>query len=360
MIPVEQYTDFYFITISILIFLIILPLFNFKENEECYRSHSLFAVILLLTVILFIGLRDPFGSSKYLGDTSVYTGIFKDLAIHGDTVATKDLGFYFFMWLASRVMNIQLFYLLCAVLYVLPVYYSFNKWFKNKAIFALVIYIVSMSFWPYGINGLRNGLATSFIIFSFSQKDKKWLMIIIMFVAASFHKSVILPIIAYFISLSYSNTKTLVTIWLILVIIMAVIGKDFGSTINTLMSAMFESNRAGISITDKYNSIFRSGFRLDFILYSSCAIAAGYYYLKKGAVDRFYIQLLNIYIISNTVWVIFIYAAYTNRVAFLSWFILPVIIIYPLLKYAIFKYQNLYIAYIIICTLGFTIFLTYK
>ena len=38
--------------------------------------------------------------------------------------------------------------------------------------------------------------------------------------------------------------------------------------------------------------------------------------------------------------VFFIYAAYTNRIAYLSWFLMPVVLIFPLLKEKIYKNQK--------------------
>ena len=77
MIPVEIYSTVYYFILSIIVLLGIFPLF-FKPNLESFPSINLKVtnLLLLIITILFIGLRDPFGSWRYLGDTSQYTNIF--------------------------------------------------------------------------------------------------------------------------------------------------------------------------------------------------------------------------------------------------------------------------------------------
>ena len=363
MIPVEYYTIVYNLVLSFVIIIMTLHLFNYTKDEKIAPSIlNLKSIVILCVVILFIGLRDPWASSIYFGDTPQYTVMFEEINLIG-TKEMKDAGFEVFMKLCSHFLNIQAFYLLCAFLYVIPVYSTLKKWFAEKTFYALAVYVTAMSFWSFGINGLRNGLAASFFIYSLQFVNKKTVMIAIMLLAISFHKSMILPMIAFFATFYLKDTKILIKIWLFAIVIAFFFGDNIDLFIQNIYHSFgFEDVRTATYFTkelDDEESI--RSFRFDFILYSGFAIWLGYYYVvKKKYKDTLYTQLLNTYIIANTVWVILIYGIFTNRTAYLSWFIMPLVMIYPLLKANLFKRQYQKIAWMILGSLAFTLLMFLK
>ena len=76
-----------------------------------------------------------------------------------------------------------------------------------------------------------------------------------------------------------------------------------------------------------------SGFRWDFLIYSMMPILLGYYIvIRHGIRNKTYEMLLNTYTLSNAFWIMVIRANYSNRFAYLSWFMYPIVLAYPLLK----------------------------
>lgn len=72
-------------------------------------------------------------------------------------------------------------------------------------------------------------------------------------------------------------------------------------------------------------------FRWDFLIYSVMGVFVGYYFIfRRNFRDEYYHWLYNTFLITNAFWVLVIRAAYSNRFAQISWFIMPVILIYPL------------------------------
>ena len=67
--------------------------------------------------------------------------------------------------------------------------------------------------------------------------------------------------------------------------------------------------------------------------------------------------MLCTYTFTNSVWMLCMYAEYTNRIAYLSWFMYPFVLIYPLIceNWGIQKYRTL--LKIMMCHLGFTLFM---
>ena len=61
---------------------------------------------------------------------------------------------------------------------------------------------------------------------------------------------------------------------------------------------------------------------------------------KKRTFDLKYLLLLHTYVLSNAFWVMLIRASFSNRFAYLSWFMYPIILAYPLLIFPMWKDQG--------------------
>ena len=45
--------------------------------------------------------------------------------------------------------------------------------------------------------------------------------------------------------------------------------------------------------------------------------------------DPFYARLVNTYLLTNALWILVIHASFSNRFAYLSWFMMPWVLLYP-------------------------------
>ena len=104
----------------------------------------------------------------------------------------------------------------------------------------------------------------------------------------------------------------------------------------------------------------KTGFRYDFVLYSFIPILIfNIFKNQKDRVSDTYTFLINIYIISNAVWLLCMYANYTNRIAALSWSLYPVLIIYPFVN-DIKRWStkhDLNLSFVVLAHLSFTLFM---
>ena len=81
------------------------------------------------------------------------------------------------------------------------------------------------------------------------------------------------------------------------------------------------------------DDVYNTGFRIDFLLYSLVpALFARYNINKMSERDSIYTQVYRAYILVNAVWVLLIRMPYTDRVAYLSWFMIPFLLLYPILN----------------------------
>jgi len=357
MIPIESYRITFFIVTTIIVILGVVPSFRYRRLSSFPDMNLVVGTLILIVFpILYLGLRDPFGSWRYLGDTHNYANKF--LRIQSDPFwrSKKDLGFYVYMKFIADYFSLQSFFLISMAIYVLPVYFAFLKWFKKYAYFALIAYLVSMSFWSYGVNGIRNGLATSVFVFALSFYDKKWLMALFIFISISFHTTMVLPTLALIVVHFYNNTKLLLKVWGVSIIISLFVGRFLEQSLRVLLTSTLGVFDKRANYRDyTYIPPELPAFRIDFIFYGSLVIGLGYYFIyKRDFKNYLYTRLFNMYIICNTVWLYFIYFPYTNRIAYLSWFLIPVLSVYPIIYSKKLNNQSYFLAGSVLISLFFS------
>jgi hypothetical protein len=101
-----------------------------------------------------------------------------------------------------------------------------------------------------------------------------------------------------------------------------------------------------------------SGFRPDFYLYSAIPIFVGYYLIvMKRIKSDMYIFLWSVYTLTNAVFLLCTYGSYINRIAYLSWLMLPFVLLYPFVNVLWSNRQHEYLIYVVFGHLGFLLFM---
>ncbi len=348
LIPVEQYTTTFFNILLAVTILLFLHTYRTKLEAVAAEPRHLKYMWIVAFVIVFIGLRPI--SGKYFGDMSTYAAYFERYA-SGEPVELdkgKDWLFEYFMKFCSGIMNVELFFLTCAVCYVLPLYLFTKKIYNEYWFYGFFALVASMSFWAYGTNGIRNGLATSLFLLAMS-RPKLWAQLVWMFLAVSFHKSMIVPIAAFMMARYVTDSRYYVGAWLLAIPLSLAAGSVFETFFMNI--GLFQDSRLDSYLGDEDidDLAIKVGFRWDFLVYSATGVFAGWYFiLKKKFEDPLYTRFYNMYLFANMIWILVIRANFSNRFAFLSWFMLGVIIIYPMLKLKFFHDQHLKIGQLLL------------
>ena len=142
--------------------------------------------------------------------------------------------------------------------------------------------------------------------------------------------------------------------------------------ISLTAGSFMESFFAGLGFDEKLTNYIRgnsdsetmaqfsqTGFRWDFLLYSSMPIILGWYIVMRCKItDRQYIVLLNTYILSNAFWIMVIRASFSNRFAYLSWFMYAIVLFYPLIKIPVYNRQGKVLANILLAHVMFTVIMS--
>jgi hypothetical protein len=323
---------------------------SFELNYLGYKKSKL-GLLLVGFIIFYMGLRPL--SGEYFGDMATYARFFRNLEFSETAVFNKDIVFNYFMLFSSKIMSVNVFFLACAFLYVYSLYIVCKKWFPNYWFYAFLLLVGSFSFWSGGVNGIRNSMAGSVFLLGIS-RDKRIFQIALILLAVGIHKSILLPSLGFLIAQFFNKPKVMIAFWLLCIPLSLAAG---GFWENFFATLGFEDDRLSYLTDGNVNDdeFSSTGFRWDFLMYSATAVYTGWYFIvKKGFEDKVYYWLFNTYVFANAFWILVIRANFSNRFAYLSWFMMALVIIYPFMKKELIKNQNKVLAKIIFVYFAFT------
>jgi len=342
-LPIEIYTPLYYYIIAMVV------IFTYIKLQRGILSNKN-DITLVLFVIIYIGLRPISG---FFIDMISYSRQFISIQNGYNNLKSNDLGFDIFMLLSTKIMTVNFFFFLCAFLYVYPLYMVCKKWFPTYWFYAFLLLVCSFSFWAYGTNGIRNGIAGSLFLLGISRDKRVW-QILFIFLAINFHKTMLLPTMGFVIAQFFNKPKIIIAFWVLSIPLSLAAGGFWESFFANLG---FEDDRLSYLTEGNVNDddFSSTGFRWDFLAYSATAIFAGWYFIvKKAFEDKIYYWLFNTYVFANAFWILVIRANFSNRFAYLSWFMMALVIIYPFLKSQLMPNQNKVLARVILFYFAFT------
>lgn len=311
-------------------------------------------ILIFCIIVLFIGLRPV---HWFFVDTLNYAASYEA----GQLDDHNDPGIW---WIAKVChifnMPVNVWFLIIAFIYFFTNLLSAKHLSRNNWEYIYLTFLVAFSTYAYATNGIRNGMGLGMLMLGITYYlgDKNLRAAIPLFLFAIFtHKSTILPLACFFVAYYFVDLKRAIFFWGLAVIISALAGNiavDFFTALG------FDDRVDKYLNAEEVEGVFSHlGFRWDFLLYSVMPIWLGYYIVKvRGIHDKIYDTLLGTYVLSNAFWVMVIRAQYSDRFAYLSWFLYPFVIAYPLFKMNIWgNKQGLYAKSILIAHLAFTLFM---
>lgn len=319
-----------------------------------YKEPLLSSGILCAFMVLLIGFRPH---SYLFGDTINYAKWWASVPWEGFQWSASNLIFdNLYDWMGSIFPNATFLFVIISAIYYVCIFFTCKKLFPNHILLSFLVWLGAFSTYSYGVNGIKAGAAASLFITALAYRDNKWLSGVLVLLSWGFHHSMQLPVGAYVLTVFFKNTKWYLYGW-VFCLLMAL---SHVTIFQEIFSNM--SDEAGARyISGAHESVEETikGFRLDFVLYSTMPIVMGYYVIFIYKLhDWLYESILNIYLTCNGVWMLCMYASFTNRIAYLSWFLYPFLIIYPCfcisnINHPLVAHRNTFI----LCHLGFTLFM---
>lgn len=301
------------------------------DDSDTVKMMTFSGYFVFFMVLFYMGTRPV---AFVFGDMINYADGFQKLQLNPNVEIKKDPFFWNFTRICAGILDIREYFFLIAVIYILPNFFFVRKFFGEYWYVPLLMIFGSFSFWTYGTNGIRNGMATSIFIMGLYFYDRnKWIMYGLMALSYGFHNSLMIPVGAFVVSGLYKNPKVYLYIWLASIPLSLIGGSAWENFFGSLGLGDDRVNSYMTSSVDSESTFSSTGFRWDFVLYSASAVFAGYYFIiKRGFKDSFYTHLWGTYMIANAFWILVIRANFSNRFAYLSWFLMAIVIAYPLFK----------------------------
>lgn len=372
----KELTPYYFFIYWFVVMLITISKYNNMRSLKGYtvifqRDNYTPLVLFSLFYVLFFGLRPI---SIEFGDTVVYNKFYSEIQNYGvyniivnadnsvdvSESTSRDWIFYSVMFLCAQVMSVNFFFVIVMFFYITMMYQGCRKLDYKHGATLMLFCVGAFSFYGYSVNGLRNGVACSFVILALARlcRGEKLWPAIFAFIALGCHKSVALPIVCALFTYYVRKPKYMYIIWVGSIIVSLAIG-GYLSNMLTLLGfdeRLAQNLQSGADVEQAWGVEMESRFRWDFLLYSSMPIVLGWYTIfKRKVYNNTYLMLLGTYIYANAFWVILIRSLFSNRFAYLSWFLYPIVLAFPLLTLPVFKKQHSKkTAWILLAHFGFT------
>lgn len=350
MLIAELYEYIYLAVVSILTLLIVGSRNDLKTKESIKTS-----LILCCLLILFVGFRPH---SYIFGDTVNFAREWGRISWEGWDWKTDNILFdNIFVYLGTIFDSITPLFVFCAGIYFSCILIACRKLFPSNTTIIYLIYLAAFSTFSYGTNGIKAGVAASLFLVALAYRTNLKISIPVVILSWGFHHSMIMPVVAYILTLFFRNKDYYFYGWLLCLAIAALHITFF----QEIFAGLTDSSGAGYLSNDTSAEVQRAktGFRIDFVIYSAMPVVMGYYVKYKYKLrDALYDILLNMYLTTNGVWMLCMYAEFTNRIAYLSWFMYPLVLIYPC--YAIANEKHPLVQYrkpIVLGHLGFTLFM---
>ena len=368
---------------------------NYSSSNSCDKlltSGSMVpALILIIILILFIGLRPV---HRLFGDTTTYARTYRAISSEFGEIDWSGEWFFSLIRTCCKSMGFSVsgFFLVVEAGYLGFMFWAYKKALWENAWFAMMFALSAYSLFTYGVNGMRNGLACSVVTLAIimAAKDKKFIVAgILCFLAMGIHKSTILPAAAMVAAMSVLKKPKIALLFWLLSIPVSLVGG--GPISNFFMSLGFDDRATAYMSGEnmQYGNFSHTGFRWDFLAYSAMPVWLIWYVLRRteqkrlemgvektteeeesgvyGAgilADAESMRVFNVisivYLLANAFWVMVIKAAFSNRFAYLSWFIYPLVLAYGVIRLHIWEDQDKKAGLILLAHAAFTMFMYFQ
>lgn len=364
-IPAYYYTTVYYTTLLVITWFTVLYYIGAASQRILHAEGSpvqTAAFILTLIIFFFLGLRQ--GSMEF-GDTYNYARVY-ELGAIGYTAVSLDEE-----WLWASIVgfcrslgfNVNEYFLFIEFFYIWGMFICSLILMRKNLWIAMLFFFTAFQTFTFGTNGIRNGMACSIelvaIALVIEQGPRRTVGFILMFLALGIHRSTMLPTAAA-ISTIYlvKDTKWALRFWIASIFISLVAGSEITQL---FVSLGFDDRMDHYSYEATEEMYFSgTGFRWDFWLYSLFPVIMIWYVTQYRSFKNLsYTIIANVYLLCNAFWIIVIRSTFSNRFAYLSWFIYPVVMAFPLLRMNLWKDQDRRTALILFFYSGFTFFMFY-
>lgn len=320
-----------FILLSLGVLGLTITQYNTTYNNKYTANILTLALFIYVAVLLITTENTSIDMPRYLTEYYTYNNY---SLIESFTQSTREPLFTLFQWLSAQFSSSpEFFYLAIWFVFGTTIITSLKKILQPDLVtIAFFCYLNFFLFFGYITNTVRQGFAIAFLLLAivkFVISDKRsFSFYLLLIIPPLFHDtSLPLSIGLLLLSIFKLNTKHLMSLWTLFAVLFLT---GLNGRIFSQLSAYFSDISAYSSTTTLQN--YGGGTnRLDFFIFSTFFVML-FIFIKKYTLnqDPHYSKLTNVYILFNIFFLALGFVAYTDRIAAYSWFLIPMLLIYPL------------------------------
>ena len=294
---------------------------KYRLDLRC-QSWQLIGAVAILS--LFLGFRPL---TPDFGDSMFYVRVYEEF----------KGGVFCFRWTRTNVFydnllhvvicyewGMKSLYFTISAFYFIFIAVACRKLFPRDYFYAFVVYLGAFSTYTYCVNGFKAGAAAAAFLCALAYWRKWWILIPCLVLSFGWHHSMVMPGCVFVVCLFFHRPKFFFVVW-----VLCVVFSVFG--LQEIQHFLVDyTDEQGVKYLTNWKNGIDMGFRPDFIIYSAIPILLGFYVkVYRGYESRTYDFLLSTYMAINSVWLLVMYSSCTNRIAYLSWLMFPIVLVYP-------------------------------
>ena len=316
------FSDIYYYTSTLIGLILISITVVYPKNSKLVRYISV-SFVFFLMLLLFIR---PITNNMSFPDTAMYASWFNYAKQNNEIEKFKDVGFDLILLFLAKIGNLRFFFIVITTINFALIFLIGKKISKEYYYIFIVLSVVSVYSFTLITSLLRQEMALLFIIFSLLF-DQKYVKYSLMIIAVLFHMSVLLLVIPIFILDIFSiRFRYLLIFWMLSSVLSYIFS---GKYLQYLEFLSFFESRIHYYISENNPKTAYSTdkvFRWDFWFFSILILINIIYQIILGKIkDKRYLYIAKVLILSNSIWLYFMYSNHTNRFLILSLSLIPAI-----------------------------------
>lgn len=316
--------EYYYYLIVFLCILTSISFFSYSGRRYWDVLVNFVSFLFAAFMVYYIGTR-----AMNIGvDTSSYQSIFKLYEYVNVFFIRKDPFYDFLNYIFARLFNFQALLLFCAFLYMFCAFYGFKKIFKQDFYLPFLVFLISPYFVNAGINVMRSGVAASLFLAGlgvYYTKGRNWKVVFWFLGSVLFHASMFVPLIFFLITRFIKNTKLIFSAWLGSIVLSVLQINIIASLVNVL--EVISARAGSYVVPDSEESSW-----VNFFIFGFFPVAfAVYNIVVLKYKNDFYKWLINAYMLTHIPYIILINTQFASRLGYLAEFLMPVVLLFPLL-----------------------------
>jgi EpsG family len=307
-----------------------------SNSQFSIMPRNLLNLVIYVVLTIFLAFLFGFRSVDIGADTETYLVFFESISLDApliDDFLRIEPGFYWITWLISCISASPSVYLFTIfVIQFLGVTSGIGKRsvLLTHYFYLTLVWLAFPLFYALTLNVLRQGLAFVLIIYAIDQRfqGRKISAYLLIISATQFHYAMGLYLLGFAIADYGPRLSKLVIIWLSM-IVLAFFG-FFGFVVEFVLQILvilglkiqFVSYSQGVNLVD-----YQVGFRWDFIIVSTFPIL--YLLIMRICgieLTKECLYVSRLYIVTNALYFAFIDFPYNDRLALMSWAMIPLVV----------------------------------